>query len=208
MPTYGFVPDIRPRITEEELMLLLGQKGIILNFDYHPIYVIGIRGYYLNWMGIEAKNDRGIYDDAIFIVSKHLYKAFNGNTDPARFKEGYGFDEDTHGIASLNTGIWNVYQLDFHKPEHSEKYFALCQRGGNVTVTRDGIDGKNYEDTGNFGINIHRGGYNKVSSLGCQTIYPEQWNEFIDSISDLASGYFKENWKQTNIPYVLIEKNQ
>jgi hypothetical protein len=54
------------------------------------------------------------------------------------------------------------------------------------------------EDTGWFGINIHKGGYNSTSSLGCQTIYPTQWQSFINTVYDQLKRY-----KQTKLPYVL-----
>lgn len=192
MPRYGIVPDIRPRMTDLELINLLKSKDVNIDFDQHPIWVIGIRGYYLQTMGDPNLNDRSIYDDAIFIITKEIFRAYNANTDPGIFKKG---------IASLVPGVWLVYQLDDHRPKDQPSYPALCQRGGPVKVFRDNVG----NDIGNFGINIHKGGYNKVSSIGCQTIYPEQWTEFISNVTNLAIDYFEENWNKTNIPYVLIE---
>lgn len=63
-----------------------------------------------------------------------------------------------------------------------------------------------YEDTGDFGINIHRGGYGTTSSLGCQTIHPEQWDSFITLAMDQAKRYFGSEWKKRVVPYVLLEE--
>ncbi len=192
-----FLPPKTPNLTYNELVHSLKKHNHILSFSKHPIYVVGIRGYYLKSMGNALINDRGIYDDALFLVSKNIYKSFNANTDPGAYKKN---------IASLKPGLWLVYQLDMHRPKNSEHHFALCQRGGSVTVLRDNGNGGYFEDTGDdFGINIHRGGYSKVNSLGCQTIYPDQWNDFINTITALAEDSFGSKWSNTNIPYILIE---
>ena len=50
-------------------------------------------------------------------------------------------------------------------------------------------------------INIHRGGYNTTSSLGCQTIHPSQWEAFI------ALAYLEmDRAGQKTIPYLLVEE--
>jgi lysozyme len=71
-------------------------------------------------------------------------------------------------------------------------------------VTRDGTPP--YPDSGFFGINIHRGSYNGTSSLGCQTIYPTQWDSFINLAVDQTKRYFAAAWKAKVIPYILLEE--
>lgn len=194
----GEMPAARPRLSAAELAAKLAPFA--LNREEHPLVVVGIRGYYRDTMGAPAVNDRGMYDDALFIDTPDVFAAFNGNTDPSRFRPGSGFGEATKGIASLNPGVWIVYRFD----QHNGKYLALCQRAGKVTVTRDGRQ-EDYEDTGNFGINIHRGSYHGTSSLGCQTLHPDQWESFIGLATDLARRYHGDRWKRTVIPYVLLE---
>lgn len=71
---------------------------------------------------------------------------------------------------------------------------------------RDSEDGA-YKDVGNFGINIHKGGINMVSSVGCQTVPPDQWDEFYNLAMKLAKSIHGEsNWKTPAYPYVLIEE--
>jgi hypothetical protein len=161
----GILPTGRPRIGVADIIRLYDPfRG---NFA-----LIGIRGYYRDTMGEPGKNDRGIYDDAIIACwpetpSTTGFRAFNANVDPtAKFRPG---------LASLKTGIWK-YRLGIHglnRPK-DKRYEALVQ-ADMVTVLRDG----QAADTGFFGVNIHRGGYGTTSSLGCQTIYPAQWDEFI-----------------------------
>lgn len=163
--------------------------------------VIGVRGYYRDTMGQPGMNDRRIYDDAIVILTDNVFASFNANCDPNGFRPGHGTG-DAKGMASLKPGFWPVYRFDKHKGQ----YLALCQRAGVVTVLRDGDDGKPYEDTGEFGINIHCGGVETTSSLGCQTLPPSQWNTFIELAKGEAVRAFGfGKWRETTIPYLLLE---
>jgi lysozyme len=128
-------------------------------------------------MGAAGVNDRGIYDDAIFVVLPDRVVSFNANTDPSGYRPGKGTG-DEKGMAVLQPGVWN-----FNLGLHRGKYLALRQRGS-FTVLRDGFE-HSYSDTGDgFGINIHCGGVNTTSSLGCQTIVPEQYDEFINLVQN------------------------
>jgi lysozyme len=64
-----------------------------------------------------------------------------------------------------------------------------------LPVTRD-ITG---DDMG-IAINIHKGSYKSTSSEGCQTIYPSQWDGFINLVYSEMSRY-----NQKTIPYLLTE---
>ena len=169
----------KPRLSTLELERLL--QPYDLDRIKHPVAVVGVRGYYRNTMGAPGVNDRGIYDDAIFLHSPSAFAAFNANTDPSAYRKGQGQGAG-RGMASLESGMWLVYQFDKHKG----KYLALCQRSGPVTVVRDG--NPPYKDTGYFGINIHRGGFTSTSSEGCQTIHPAQWVSFIGLAQDHRRG--------------------
>lgn len=187
--TFKMMPPHRPQKTWDQLKAILDEFGYQLT---EPI-IFGHRGYYLDDMGVPGKNDRAIYDDACFLMTPNRQSAnYNFNTDPSRFRMGFGTDEDTKGMAKLNCGIW-TYMIGPHKG-----YEALVQ-ADKVTVTRDGKPP--YEDSGWFGINIHRGGDGTTSSLGCQTIPPSQWSDFIMTV--------KQYMKQAGIKrikYVLIER--
>lgn len=189
------VPSEKPRLSAAELHGLF--EPLVIDREQYPLVIVGIRGYYKDSMGAPGVNDRGIYDDAIFIDSPQATVAFNGNTDPSRYRKGQGKGSGK-GMASLNPGAWYVHKFDLHKG----KYLALCQRGGDVTVTRDGDPP--YLDTGSFGINIHKGGYNGTSSEGCQTIHPDQWHSFISLAKDQAKRYFGDDWQKKIVPYILL----
>ena len=139
-------------------------------------------------MGVPGVNDLGVYDDAIILVTPTAYATFNANTDPSR---------ELPGIATLKCGVWK-YVRGVHGLSHPagpRRYPALVQAAP-VTVTRDG--GK--EDTGMFGINIHHGSFGSTSSEGCQTIYPDQWDEFFG----LVCAEMEKHGRRI-IPYVLTQ---
>jgi hypothetical protein len=191
------VPPAKPRLSTSELEQKL--RPYAIDRARHPVVVVGIRAYYRDSMGAPSVNDRGIYDDAIFLHTPSVTAAYNGNTDPSRYRKGTGTGA-AKGMASLKAGLWMVHRFDLH----DRRYLALCQRAGPVTVIRDGDPP--YEQTGSeFGINIHRGSFNGTSSLGCQTIHPQQWESFISSAVDQAKRYYGPRWRTTTIPYVLID---
>lgn len=154
------IPPARPQITRAEALRRLGSVPL-------PA-LLGIRGYYLS-MGRPGENDRGIYDDAIILLSDHVIAAFNANVDPSIHRAG---------IATLAPGLWR-YKLGIHGLNRapSQRYQALVQAAP-VTVLRDG----GRTESGWFGINIHRGGRTTTSSLGCQTVPPDQWEAFISLV--------------------------
>lgn len=176
------VPSSRPGQSELKIRDLLDIHHVL-----EEVAIVGIRGYYRDTMGVPGRNDIGIYDDAIFILAPECFVSFNANTDPA-YKRKH--------IATLKTGLWK-YKLGVHglsKPIE-KRYKALVQ-ASSVVVMRE----EEGEDEGYFGINIHKGSYNSVSSLGCQTIYPYQWNSFIALIEEKMKLY-----QIKHVPYLLVE---
>ncbi len=177
----------------------------------YPVYIVGIRGYYKNTMGKAGENDRGIYDDALFIVSGKKLFPFNGNIDPSTFRDGSGFG-DKKGMASTKSGLYYCWKLDYHKG----KYLALCQRLGKITVIRDG--NPPYEQTSAYlGINNHMGGNKTTGSLGCWTVPPSQWTEYMETVLTEMETHYGDSktgkrdsqgrpiYKDIIVPNILIE---
>lgn len=176
----NLIPSNRPRLSEADARKLLKRAGVT-----DAVAVIGLRGYYLRTMGDPTQNDRGIYDDAMFIVSPDSFTTWNANVDPSIYRKG---------VAVLKDGVWR-YKPGIHglsRPK-AQQYQAYVQ-ADEVVVIRDGVGA----DKGWFGINIHRGSNSGTSSLGCQTIPPAQWEVFRDTLN----GQLKRHGQKT-FPYLL-----
>ncbi len=175
----------RPKLQKWELL------DKIKDFRFPELVaLVGIRGYYLNSMGKPGVNDRGIYDDAIFLIGPDIFEPFNANTDPSRFKPG---------IAMLVPGL-HYYKKGRHglsRPGGGYPALRPDTPDESLPVYRDGKPGIHK----GIAINIHKGGYNTTSSEGCQTIYPGQWNQFINAVYKAM-----DQEGQRRIPYILIEE--
>lgn len=192
MPT--IVPGSKPRLSAEDVNALL--RPFDIDRERYPVVLIGIRGYYLD-MGAPGRNDRGIYDDALFIDSPSATIAYNANTDPARVRIGHGTADATKGMARLKAGAWFAHRFGNYKGRLALKQVRT------LTVIRDGQP--DYEHSGLFGIHIHIGGRTTTSSIGCTTIPPDQWPTFIANAVDQAKRYLGEGWNEAIIPYLLVE---
>ena len=177
------IPKSRPQQAKEKSLAMAIKAGI-----EDRVVLIGIRGYYSETFQ-PSGNQRGIYDDAIILLSPSVHATFNANTDPSIFKKG---------IAVLKTGI-HRYRKGNHgisKPGGGYPALRPSNPKEEVPVTRDSEG-----DSMGVAINIHKGSRNSTSSLGCQTIYPPQWDGFINLVYSEMSRY-----NQKTIPYLLVEQ--
>jgi len=182
----AIVPKARPEIARATAAEWLTPHIDGPRWDHTPM-ILGRRGYYRDTMGVAGKNDRGIYDDAIVLIGPNVYATFNANTDPSIKRPR---------VAVLRAGVWQ-YKLGIHNvtkdPKKHPRYPALIQ-AGEVVVDRDDVG----EDRGWFGINIHKGSRTTTSSEGCQTIHPDQWEEFYGAVKATMTAH-----TMSTIPYVL-----
>jgi lysozyme len=178
------VPNSRPQQAKEKTLGMVIRAGI-----EDRVALVAIRGYYANSMGVKGKNDRGIYDDAIILLSPSVHATFNANTDPSVYRKG---------IAVLKAGV-HRFKKGNHgigKPDGGYPALRPSNAKEELPVARD-----KEGDSMGVAINIHRGGYNSTSSVGCQTIYPAQWDGFINLVYGEMTRY-----NQKTIPYLLTEQ--
>lgn len=171
----------RPQQSQHEVGKLVEPLGV-------PVALLGVRGYYKKLGSNPRTNDINIYDDGIFVWSPNGCCSFNANTDPSASRPH---------VATLKPGVWQ-YRLGIHglsKPK-SRQYPALVQAAP-VTVSRQGEG----EETGWFGINIHRGSRFTTSSLGCVTLPPDgNWDAFYSLVKAEMSRA-----QVSRVPFVLVE---
>lgn len=193
---------VRPKIDLEGVLLNIPADvkeqlyKALAKWDNKCVYVAAFRGYYLDTMGKPGVNDRGIYDDALCVVWPDGFEAFNGNTDPSRHKESVAtlipglhfFKQGKHGITTHKDGGYPAF-----RPATPDEI---------LPVWRDGQDWGVKVFKG-IAINLHKGGYTTTSSEGCQTVHPDQWQEFQEKIYALMGKY-----KQSVLPYVLVDWKQ
>lgn len=169
-----------------QAMLVAKRKGYHIFKEYRK----------LNIWGIRSKNESpNKFDDELHVFfndttsrfPKWEHFVFPITTDPGTY--WLKNPMSPQGTAMLAAGQYvDTYKIDLHRG----KYYALCQRGGNVTVIRDYnrnaiLDFYNGKpETGSFGINIHRA--NKTGSTleidrysaGCQVFQKaEDFNAFM-----------------------------
>lgn len=183
----AMLPPSRPKMTEAEARKILRQAGVT-----DQVAVIARRGYYLKSMGDPTRNDRGIYDDALIVVTPDGIMTFNGNVDPSAFRAG---------VATLAPGVHRYrpgrHGISRDRPGRIVSYpaFRPATRGETLPVTRDGV--KTNPRPG-VAINLHRGGWSTTSSDGCQTLPPDQWEAFHALVMSALKRY-----GQKDFPYVL-----
>lgn len=199
-PSLTSTPNIvkTPRLREAAVRDILDANKVPQGI----VSIVAIRGYYLNSMGRPGRNDRRIYDDAMFVCSPSGVIAFQANTDPNGYRKGYGYGSKK-GMACLKKGI-HRYAIGPHKGR------AAFRQAEPFTVIRDG--NPPYPHKGWHAINLHSGGWTSTSSLGCQTIPRAIWSTFrklvYQLLEDHENPFRKNDWKQLrrSFDYVLIEE--
>lgn len=188
------IPKARP--SNSQFWFVSRMNDVLIKFGHEPwdgkgLIIFGCEGYYLNSMGEKNKNDRGIFDDAIAVISDRLFLTVNANLDPTKVRAGHGYGA-SKGMATIHYGVYpDAYAIGAHKA-----VFPALRQVGELEVRRDAdntvpqkdlikVDDRLYYlERGNHqALNIHPAGINTTGSLGCQTI-PRglQWNLFIQAV--------------------------
>ncbi|MEP1208128.1 MAG: lysozyme [Rhizobiaceae bacterium] len=190
-PNSRLLPKFRPQQTAETSLAALQkfEKLIPGGRRDDQVKLLAVRGYYTDTLGKVGQNDRGLYDDAIFVIEPNGVHSFNGNTDPSVFRKG---------IAKLKAPQAVRYIPGPHGFKRKNGPYPAFRQNSSCVVTRD----QKGDDKGIFWINLHRGGVTQTSSAGCQTVPPHQWDEFRTLINNLLDQY-----NQNTFYYVLIDED-
>ena len=189
-PTSKILPLYRPKQSDAVTLAVMEKFKSLVPVDCRgdKVKVLVVRGYYLNSMGKKGVNDRAMYDDAIFVVSPDGIQPFNGNSDPSVFRKR---------VATIKANQAIRYRSGMHGYSRKGGPYPAFRQDRICTVYRDGVG----DDTGMFHVNLHRGGVNGTSSLGCLTVPPHQWDEFHDLVSRLLKKYGQESFFVTLLKY-------
>ena len=196
------------KYTREQIQAALESKG----YRYFTTGVLNV-----NIVGVRNSETLGKvtnkFDDKMTISyldtdMQWVYNEYTCTTDPG--DDWMENQLNSNGCAILKPGQY----IGSHKiRKHQGKYDALCQQK-EVTVYRDrNADGiydfdESTEDTGIFGINIHRATslegktstYIDKWSAGCQVIASnDDWHEFLNICQEARSLW------SNNFTYTLIE---
>lgn len=177
-------------------------------------YIVYTEPYKLNIVGRRTDNTKpNSFDDFIYIFYKNNDDDWEGWKANATTDAGTYWLEnpiESKGTALLKEGQYvDTYTID----RHNGKYFALTERLKPVVVIRDYnrnnvLDFNNgNEETGMFGINIHRAdlkGTRKTIdkySAGCQVFAnPEDFNKMMEM------AYKQKDLYGNKFTYTLIDE--
>ncbi len=182
-------------------------------------YKLNTRPYELNLVGLRSRSTvANRFDDELFL----FYKIKDGQwatmkmactTDPGTY---YLQNPIFSGTAILAAGQYqNAYQIGLHK----NKYKALVQRGGPVTIVRDYnrnniIDFGGTAVTGYFGINIHRARERGVSifvdkhSAGCTVVADSSEFDLMMGAAERHKKLYGNAFTYTLIDWREMEREQ
>ena len=165
----------------------LKAKFTELGYQWMPFHIIGIRS---------KANEPNKFDDLICLIDGDELKVFTGTTNPGTY--WLKNPMNVNGCAVLKKGQYvDTWQIGLHKGQ----YTALTQ-AKKVTVFRDDdkdaiAEEQGKEDTGIFGINIHRANPSATSTLiekwsaGCQVLNnSKEFKELIQACIASGKKYF------------------
>lgn len=182
------------------------------DLDTTPGYVsvLGLR----KETNTNANEGNGLYDDRIVVLwkdrngTKHV-REFDATTEPsARYEGRDGMDANGDKKLDLGRLADGAYTYRLRIEQHSRlgQVFRMTQ---SVNVERDtNHDGLfNDQDTvtnqaaldAGTSMLIHRGGRRMTGSAGCQTLPPDQFQNFLDAMRDTS-----RNRDQQTFTYVLV----
>lgn len=196
-------------------MLKTRQDALVIakewDLETSPVIMFGYRS---------AKSQYGQYDDILALLTPDDYREYKGNTLPSKKADGiavlqpgpYRYAQGLHGVSHLEgladaEAIRNWLEAhrgqDYPNPKGRLLPYWAFRQAGPVKIKRIGSDTFEIaQDPGKWPwIDLHKGGYNLTSSLGCQTFYPDHWEE-VRRLGFAAMG----KAKLVTMPYILHQE--
>ncbi|MEM8575514.1 MAG: peptidoglycan-binding domain-containing protein [Pseudomonadota bacterium] len=185
----SILPGSRPQQPDDVTRAVLNKFSVFTPARRRndQVKVLVARGYYLDSMGRRGRNDRGIYDDAIFVASPDGVTEWNGNSDPSVYR---------YRVATIDAPQAIRYRPGWHGYGRPSGHNAFRQ-DSNCTVIRDKIG----PDYGMFHVNLHKGSYSTTSSLGCLTVPPQQWGMFYRHLMGKLDKFDQPTFYATVLQY-------
>jgi lysozyme len=185
------IPPNRPQAPREKVLSAMRKFHRDQGKEIAPVTVVVAPGYFSKTFG-EPGNDRGVYDDAAFVITDRTFTSFNFNSDPSRHKTG---------LSTVLPGIY-PYRRGIHKRGKPGAHSAYrpATPGEALPVKRDGEKGRSKRD--GVANNNHRGGWNAVNSDGCLTVPPHnrQWDAYYALVDSEMSRLGVVNFNMCILP--------
>lgn len=163
----------------------------------------------------EASQESDLFNDFIGICSGDIIKVYAGTTDPGAWWTLHPVTASgVTGAAHLCEGFHkNAWRVGVHAQGTPFAHEALVQTGNKVKIWRDLKNNFTHDDgdpeqSGYFGINIHRAGLDDPTkigkySAGCQVVrHHKDFDELMGIIK--ASENFKKNKAGARFSYLLL----
>lgn len=178
------IPPARPK--RDTVLLTMAAER--LGFDLkNQAYLVFIRGYYLDSLGVRGQNDINCYDDAAFLLTPDGFDSWNANTDPSFVKK------NGKSLAALVPQVITFYP-SMHKIGKPGAYQALrpYPEGIQLRCLRDGVPSLcSHTNCHMGGLNLGKSGV--TWSEGCLTIpkpqYPDWKSRVWAAIDKYNTGF-------------------
>lgn len=189
-PPSDIVPLFRPKQSDAVTRAVLAKFSDLTPEDRRgdAVRVLMVRGYYADTMGEVGRNDRAVYDDALFVVTPDGVQPFNANSDPSVWRDR---------VATIKAGQAIRYRPGLHGYSRKAGPYPAFRQDAPCVVERDGHG----DDTGLFHVNLHRGGAGGTSSLGCLTVPPHQWGELHTLLTGVLNLHGQDTFFVTLVEY-------
>ena len=221
----GILPADRPSLALATARALLGERGISA-----AVALIGVRGFFASMGATAGNDPGVYDDAIFLVTEAACtgfnantdptkYQTPNVTLKPGKWRYRIGLHKGYEALVESGLPgdeVWVVAHPrelgDYHRFTQSpgvnlghslgskQAYWAALEQKGARRVPSDDPEWPDIEYPMSALINIHRGAADSTSSMGCQTVPPAQWQEFITSVKAALQAASQEL-----VTYLLLE---